>query len=344
MRPATSDALRAKMQGLLGSTQGEREIEGALLLVDIGRIHATEQPRQTFAPDEMAQLVASIRELRQAGQGVAGTGILQPILVRPVDSNGDGEDPREGYLIKAGERRFRAAREVGLAQVPVIVQEDAEDDAFEHALIENIIRHDLSPLEEGIALSRLMEKRGYSVRETAKRLGKSKSYVTDRLEVLRAGEDVRAMVSARADTLRHAREIDKVEDPVLRRELIRATVEDGASFKEIQERIGQGALQTTLKTTAKNGLASPQNEMKSDGEAEAISKTDKAGRELSQSVLRDAVKPAGVLLAEAIRQIESAEATRLGAPSRELKRGVAALKNHIDKLEEILKQRSQSGS
>lgn len=344
MRPATSDALRAKMQGLLGSTQGEREIEGALLLVDIGRIHAIEQPRQTFAPDEMAQLVASIRKLREAGQGVAGTGILQPILVRPVESNGAGEESRDGYLIKAGERRFRAAREVGLTQVPVIVQEDVEDDAFEHALIENIIRHDLSPLEEGIALSRLMQKRGSSVRDTAKRLGKSKSYVTDRLEVLRAGEDVRAMVSARADTLRHAREIDKVEDAVLRQELIRSTVEDGASFKEIQERIERGALQTTLKTTAKDGLASPQNETKGSAEVEAIPKTDKANRELSQSILRDALKPAEVLLAEAIRQIESAEASHLGAPSRELKRGISALKGHVEKLEEIFKQRSQSGS
>lgn len=340
MRPATSDALRAKMQGLLGSTQGEREVEGALLLVDIGRVHAIEQPRQTFAPDEMAQLVSSIRELREAGQGVAGTGILQPILVRPVDTNGDGADPREGYLIKAGERRFRAAREVGLSQVPVIVQEDAEDDAFEHALIENIIRHDLSPLEEGIALSRLMEKRGYSVRETAKRLGKSKSYITDRLEVLRAGEDVRAMVSARADTLRHAREIDKVADPTLRRELIRATVEDEASFKATQERIEQAALQTSAKTTVKNGG-------KSDGGAKAVSTptADKANTaredgEFSQKVLRDSLKSAQGLLAEAIRQIEGAEAAQLGAPSRELNREVATLKTHIEKLEAILKQRS----
>lgn len=343
MRPATSDALRAKMQGLLGSTQGEREVEGALLLVDIGRIHATEQPRQTFAADEMAQLVASIRELRQAGQGVGGTGILQPILVRPIALNGDGKDPREGYLIKAGERRFRAAREVGLSQVPVIVQQDAEDDAFEHALIENIIRHDLSPLEEGIALSRLMEKRGYSVRETAKRLGKSKSYITDRLEVLRAGEDVRAMVSARADTLRHAREIDKVQDPVLRRELIRATVEDEASFKATQERIEQAA----LGTNTKNGVTPSLKPVKTGGEAGTIS-TQTAGKAkgatgggaLSQQVLRDSLKPAQVLLAEAIRQIESAEVAQLGAPSRELNRGVATLKTHIEKLETILKQRS----
>ncbi len=215
MRRATSDDLRLKMQGLLGSTQGEREVEGVLLLVDVERVHATEQPRQHFAPDEMSQLVASIRELHETGQGVAGTGILQPILVRPVSGDGSGAGG-DGYLIKAGERRYRAAREVGLTQVPVIVQPEGEEDAFEHALIENIIRHDLSPLEEGDALARLMERRGYSVRDAAKRLGKSKSYITDRLEVRRAGEDVRAMVSARADTLRHAREIDKVNDPALR--------------------------------------------------------------------------------------------------------------------------------
>jgi ParB/RepB/Spo0J family partition protein len=326
MRRATSDDLRLKMQGLLGSTQGEREVEGALLLVDIERVHATEQPRQTFAPDEMSQLVASIRELHEAGQGVAGTGILQPILVRPRDAGGDG------YFIKAGERRYRAAREVGLEQVPVVVQPEGEEDAFEHALIENIIRHDLSPLEEGDALARLMERRSYSVRDAAKRLGKSKSYVTDRLEVRRAGEDVRAMVSARADTLRHAREIDKVSDPALRAELIRATVEDDASFKAIQERIAQGATSPAKKEAKAD--ATPM------GDSNGSSSTSKDEREFWNRALRESVRPAQTLLAQAVQQIEGAGTRTSGASRRELKREVAALKGHVERLEQILKEAS----
>lgn len=328
MRRATSDDLRLKMQGLLGSTKGEREVEGALLLVDIERVHPTEQPRQTFAPDEMSQLVASIRELHEAGQGVAGTGILQPILVRPSGGNGNGD----GYLIKAGERRYRAAREVGLAQVPVIVQEEGEEDAFEHALIENIIRHDLSPDEEGDALARLMERRGYSVRDTAKRLGKPKSYITDRLEVSRAGEDVRAMVSARADTLRHAREIDKVQDPALRQELIRATVEEEASFKTIQERIAKGA--------APGAKKEPKADAVPPSDPNRSSSTSQGEREVWKRTLRDAVRPAGTLMAQAVQQIEGAGIASSPSTRRELKREVAALREHVERLEQILKEES----
>jgi len=324
MRRATSDDLRLKMQGLLGSTKGEREIEGVLLLVDIERVHATEQPRQTFAPDEMGQLIASIRELREAGQGVAGTGILQPILVRSRGTDGDG------YFIKAGERRYRAAREVGLPQVPVVVQEEKEEDAFEHALIENIIRHDLSPVEEGDALARLMARRGYSVRDAAKRLGKSKSYITDRLEVRRAGDDVRAMVSARADTLRHARKIDKVSDPVLRAELIRATLEDNGSFKSIEEQIARDAANPTRKE------AKPDTTPAS--EPNASSSIPKGEREVWSRTLHESVRPAQTLLAQAMQQIEGARAAPSSASRRELKREVASLKGHIKRLEEILKE------
>ena len=326
MRRATSDDLRLKMQGLLGSAKGEREVEGVLLLVDIERVHATEQPRQTFAPDEMGQLIASIRELHEIGQGVAGTGILQPILVRPRGTDGDG------YFIKAGERRYRAAREVGLTQVPVVVQEEKEEDAFEHALIENIIRHDLSPLEEGDALARLMERRGYSVRDAAKRLGKSKSYITDRLEVRRAGEDVRAMVSARADTVRHAREIEKVRDPALRAELIRATVEDDASFKAIEERIAKGAAKPANKEAKSDTISA--------GESNGSSSTSNGEREVWTRTLRESVRPAQTLLAQAVQQIEGVGSGTSGASRRELKREVAALKGHIERLEQILKEQT----
>lgn len=316
MRKSTGDALRAKMSDLLGSNQGEHEVEGALLLVDIARIHTTEQPRLTFAPNEMAQLTESIRQLRQAGQGVGGTGILQPILVRPFE----GED---GYVIKAGERRYRAACEVGLTQMPVIVQEDSDEDAFEHALIENIIRHDLTPLEEGTAIKRLMDNRGYSVRDAAKRLGKSKSHVTDRLEVLRAGTDVQAMVSARADTLRHAREIDKIQDAALRAELIRATVEDEASFKAIQERIARAATRVEKQSSASQPNSS-----------DTTISTEK--RISVRQILSEALQPAQDLLGTAVQQIENSGDSIQATQRRALTRKIVVLKQHIERLEGLL--------
>lgn len=224
--------LQARLGTIFAAPDGEQDLPNQLLLVDVERLHTHTQPRTNFDESELRDLETSIRELHAAGQGIGGSGILQPLLVRSHP-----ETPQNGFLVTAGERRLRAAKAAGVARVPVVVVEAGDEEAWEQAIVENLLRADLSPLEEAGAFQQLMKARGYSLREAAKRLGKDKGYLENRLFLLKVGEDVRAMVSARADSVRHARAIDAVKDPHLRAELIRATVENGASFPSIQARI-----------------------------------------------------------------------------------------------------------
>lgn len=226
--------LDPKLQDQLGrmfaAPEGERELSGTLMLVDVTKIHTAEQPRKHFDTAALHDLENSIRELHAAGQGIGGSGILQPLLVRP----GEGGN----YTITAGERRLRAAKAAGLKQVPVVVDDNNDQVAWEHAIIENIVRADLGPLEEAEAIQKLRHSRGYSVREAARRLGKDKGYLENRLFLLKAPDDVREMVKLRADTVRHAREIAKVENLKTRQKLIEAAIA-GAPFTSIQERVQQ---------------------------------------------------------------------------------------------------------
>ena len=226
--------LQEKLGELFASPIGENELPGALL-VDIEKIQTAAQPRQNFDEVALKNLENSIRELHHAGKGIGGTGILQPLLVRSSLENRNGG---KEYIVTAGERRFRAAKAAGLKQIPVILNESSADEAWEHAIIENLLRADLGPLEEAGALQKLMQSRGYSVREAAKRLGKDKGYLENRLFLLKAPQDVQTMVSARADTMRHAREISKIKEISLRRKLIEQSLE-GASFATIQRRVQQ---------------------------------------------------------------------------------------------------------
>ena len=220
--------LQAQLGQMFAAPEGESELSGALMLVDVAKIQTSDQPRKYFDTAALRDLENSIRELNAAGRGIGGSGILQPLLVR------SGEDGT--YIVTAGERRLRAAKAAGVKQVPVVVDENDDEGAWEHAIIENIVRADLGPLEEAEAIQKLMQSRGYSVREAAKRLGKDKGYLENRLFLLKAPDDVREMVSARADTVRHAREIAKVENPRARQKLIEAAIA-GAPFGTIQERV-----------------------------------------------------------------------------------------------------------
>ncbi len=235
--------LQARLGTIFASPDGEQDLPNQLLLVDVERLHTRPQPRSVFDESELRDLETSIRELHAAGQGIGGSGVLQPLLVRSHP-----ESSQEGFLVTAGERRLRAAKAAGVARVPVVVVEAADEDAWEHAIVENLLRADLSPLEEASAFQQLMKARGYSVREAAKRLGKDKGYIENRVRLLKMGEDVREMVSLRKDSAAHARVIDAVKDPQLRAELIRATVEDLASYPFIRDRVEKGAETSSTST------------------------------------------------------------------------------------------------
>ena len=133
-----------------------------------------DQPRKKFDPDALAQLAASITE----------NGLLQPIAVRPRKAG-------TGYVIIAGERRWRAARQAGLTEVPVLVKDVTDEQAAQLALIENLQREDLDPLEEAEGCRQLMERFSLTQEQTARRLGKSRSALANTLRLLALPQPVR---------------------------------------------------------------------------------------------------------------------------------------------------------
>jgi ParB family chromosome partitioning protein len=174
------------MGALLGSVAEPAERSKYFLCpVEELRPHAG-QPRKSFDDAKMEELVASIRE----------KGIIQPLVVR-----------REGehYQIIAGERRWRAARKAGLAEVPVVIQDVSEDWALEMALIENIQREDLNPLEEAEAYRNLVSNFDLTQEEVARRVGKDRSSVANALRLLRLPETVRADLRDNRLSMGHAR-------------------------------------------------------------------------------------------------------------------------------------------
>ena len=175
---------------------------GGVRNIDVDRITPNpEQPRLAMDEVSLEELASSIRE----------HGVLQPILVRPLD---DGE-----FQLIAGERRWRASRAAGLGTIPALVEEIDDDTALEISIIENLQREDLSPLDEASMYDRMVRDHGYSVRRLAQKIGKDKGYLENRLRLADAPEEVRELVSLRKDTLSHAYELMKVEDPKKRKKL-----------------------------------------------------------------------------------------------------------------------------
>ncbi len=171
-------------------------------VVHIERIEPNpEQPRLVFEQEALDELTASIRE----------HGVLQPILVRPLGPN--------TYQIVAGERRWRASKQAGLATIPALIEEIDDDTALEIAIIENLQREDLSPLDEAAMFDRMVHQHGYSIRKLADKLGKDKGYLENRLRLADAPSEIRELVSLRKDSLSHAYELMKVEDPKKRQRL-----------------------------------------------------------------------------------------------------------------------------
>ena len=145
------------------------------------------QPRRVFKPESLQDLVASIKT----------KGVLQPLLVRSKSLG--------GYEIIAGERRYRASQQAGLLQVPVIVKDFNDKDALEVALIENLQREDLNPIEEGEAYARLMKEFTYTQETLAEVLGKSRSYIANTLRLLELPATIRKMLEEKQITPGHAR-------------------------------------------------------------------------------------------------------------------------------------------
>ncbi len=197
-----------------------------------------DQPRKDFDDDAVAELADSI----------AQHGLIQPIVVTPL-SNGR-------YSIVAGERRWRACRMAGLMEVPVIIKDASQQELMEIALIENLQREDLNPVEEAFGYRSLIDAFGLTQEEVAVRMGKSRTAVTNALRLLNLNEDELSALRVGAITAGHARTLITVEDAELRQKMLSAA-QEGASVRDL-ERIAQLAKKPakTVKKQEKNKLYS----------------------------------------------------------------------------------------
>lgn len=175
------------------------------------------QPRTHFNPEDLAELVHSVREF----------GVLQPVVVR---RNGDGE-----YELIMGERRTRAAREAGLEAIPAIVRDTADEDLLRDALLENLHRSELNPLEEASAYQQLLEDFGITQEELATRIGRSRPQISNTIRLLKLPVPVQQRVAAGVLTAGHARAILSVEDPEAMQRLADKVVNEDLSVRATEE-------------------------------------------------------------------------------------------------------------
>jgi len=193
---------------------------GVIRHIPLGRVEPNpEQPRVTFVQETIDELAASIGE----------RGVLQPILVRPFGPN--------RFQIVAGERRWRASKIAGLETIPALVEDIDDETALEIAIIENLQREDLSPLDEAAMYDRMIREHGYSIRKLAEKLGKDKGYLENRLRLADAPAEVRELVSLRKDTLSHAYELLKIPDPKKRRRLAEQVARGELSLVKLREKV-----------------------------------------------------------------------------------------------------------
>ena len=191
------------------------------------------QPRKTFDDETLAELSASIAE----------HGLLQPIAVRPK--------PSGGYLIVAGERRWRASRMAGLTEVPVIVKDVTDEQAMELALVENLQREDLDPVEEAAGIRELMTRCDLTQEQAARKLGKSRSALANSLRLLSLPETVLELLKSGFITIGHAKVVLGLPTPELQEEAAQMIADNQLNVRQAE------ALCKKLAKPAKEPVATP---------------------------------------------------------------------------------------
>ncbi len=185
------------------------------------------QPREVFDEDDLGELIDSIRQI----------GVLQPIVVRPSGAK-DGSPAR--YELVMGERRWRATRAAGLSVIPAIIRSTTDDDMLRDALLENLHRSQLNPLEEAAAYQQLLEDFGCTHEDLASRLVRSRPQITNTLRLLRLPPLVARRVAAGVLSAGHARALLGLEDPAAMERLAQRIVAEGLSVRSVEEMIAVG--------------------------------------------------------------------------------------------------------
>lgn len=189
------------------------------------------QPRTHFDEASLESLADSIRT----------HGIVQPLLVRRRDG---------GYELIAGERRWRAAKLAGITRVPVVVKEVADDNLLEIALIENIQRENLNPIEEAQAYKKLIETVGLTQESLASRVGRDRSYITNYLRLLRLPDDVQQLVKERRLSTGHARTLLALDHVDLQRRLARQIIDGGLSVRATEQLVQKASEEKPARRSA----------------------------------------------------------------------------------------------
>ena len=191
-----------------------------------------EQPRKTFDETALEELADSIRQ----------HGVLQPLLVRPLTSG--------GYQLVAGERRWRASRLAELKEVPVIIKELSDTEAMEIAIIENLQREDLNPIEEAEGLQALIDKCGYTQEQVATSVGKSRPAITNALRLLKLPEEVREMAKDGTISAGHARALLAFDNPPMMIECANQIVSKKLTVRDVEKMAKRPATTSTKTKTA----------------------------------------------------------------------------------------------
>jgi len=180
------------------------------------------QPRKSFTDESLQTLAASVREL----------GVLQPLIVRPVEGEG------ELYELIAGERRWRAAGLAGLELVPVLVQDDVNDRlSLEQAVVENLHRVDLHPLEEAAAYQQLIDEFDMTHEQVAQRVGKSRANITNTLRLLQLGEVAQSALASSQISAGHARSLLALSDPTAQSTMVARIIKNELSVRATEEAV-----------------------------------------------------------------------------------------------------------
>ncbi len=213
------EKLSRSLQSLLGGVIGIEADIGQDVIVKLNPqdIKPNDlQPRDIFNDKEMQGLVDSIKK----------HGILQPVIVKPIP---------HGYMLIAGERRWRAAKQIGLKEIPAIVKHADETNTLEIALIENIQREDLNPIEKAKGFQELIKKFGLTQEQVAKAMGKDRSSVTNYIRLLDLPQEIQNHVSRGTLSMGHARTILSLQGKEAQIRLCEQIIKDGLSVREVEE-------------------------------------------------------------------------------------------------------------
>ncbi len=232
---ARRSGLGRGLSSLIPSEAAVGAAAGALREVPVSAIQPNpHQPRKHFDEESLASLAASVREL----------GVLQPILVR--------ETGPDAFELIAGERRWRAAKRAGLPTIPVVIKEADDLASLEQAVVENLHRQDLNPLEEAAAYQQLLEDFGMTHEQLAERVGKSRVTITNTLRLFQLPPSIQKLVSEATITAGHARALLGTPDRAFQEALARRIVAEGLSVRTVEEIVRERG---DLEATAPSGTA-----------------------------------------------------------------------------------------